>query len=195
MSKYFWQCFVESFWLMGETNKKISIDLPTHFLSSPLSLAVSVPWLFFPTWRPSHSGFSSVCKVEKLPCLKLSGEFRSGLPYLGTLCLRIEITSACSCRKIQNIFAKITVHLKQFWQSLALNVISESPKFSLIPAGMVSASEGGDDCHSCKIRKSSYAYFKNQYLYIWKHWLWGFFNLSFWPVLQLFWHQRREGRK
>lgn len=29
------------------------------------------------------------------------------------------------------------MHLKQFWQSLALNVTSESSKFSPIPAGMV----------------------------------------------------------
>lgn len=106
------------FGLWEKTNKKISIDLPSRFLSSPLSLAVSVPWLFFPTWRPSHSGFSSVCKVRKLPCLKLSGEFRSGLPYSGTLCLRIEITSACSCRKNTEHICKnnctVHIHLKQF---------------------------------------------------------------------------------
>lgn len=93
----------------GKNKPTYSIDLPAEFLSSPPFLPVSLPWLFFLTWRPSHSGFSSVHIVRKLACLKLTGEFRSGLPYLVTICLRKEITSAYPCRKMQTIFVKITV--------------------------------------------------------------------------------------
>lgn len=42
-SKYVLQCFLEFFCPMRKTNKNINIDLCSHFLSSPLSLSVSVP--------------------------------------------------------------------------------------------------------------------------------------------------------
>lgn len=109
--------------------QKIGIALPTDGLSSPPILTVPVPWLFFLTWRPSHSGFSAVCKVRKLACLKLTGEFRSGLPYLETISLGKEIAFAYSSRKMQTIFVKITVvcvNPERLWQALAVNFTSWS---------------------------------------------------------------------
>lgn len=89
------------------------------------------------------------------------------------------------------------MHLKQFWQSLALNFTSASPNFAPIPPVMVTASEAGDDCHSYKTQKSSYAHFKNEYGSSLENTdcCGGFLTLVFWSMLQPFCQQSREDRK